>query len=363
MDARNNAVAKAKVYADYTRDTLGNSFKELKETPDFKVNLMRADNKAVADEFKILNKLISGKGVKDINMSALGAWRSGLNSYPKGTQQSVLAGKMAGVYDDWLESHLKNAIKEGDEDLADKIFSANSKYAEFKNKFGTDKYKGQKAVIENILKQDEMTPRAMVNTVFGKSMDGKDYTSQYVKRMLDAMPEGAQQERVRDGFRAGLYQKAFEDSYEPVQDLINIGKLKNNLVKMTKNDAFKEFLSTPEHLQATNALIKDLGKWQTATSDRTIVNLSGTAPVMARIADSFGALPVVRSLSLTRGASDIVSDVAKRGARAQSKQDVQKSLAEFYKAISPEIDNQVNFRFYGAAAGGQTAPNTLTGEQ
>ena len=356
MTKRNNAIAKAKVYADYTRETLGESLKELKSTPDFKVSLLRDENAQLAQDFKILDKLIKPKKVKSVNMSALGAWRSGLNSYKPGTQQSVLARQAAGVYDDWLENHLKLAMKEGDEDLAEQIFKANSRYAEFKNKFGTNAYAGQKKVIEDILTQDEMTPAAMVNSVFGKSMSGKDYTSQYVKRLLDAVPEGARREQVRSGFRTGLYQKAFEDAY--TGDVINLGKFKNNLIKMQKSDAYKQFLSTPEHDQITKQLIEDIGKFQRATQDRTVVNLSGTTPMAARIMQGFGSLPLVRNLSFARGGAEAVADLAKGGARAQSKRQVEKSVTDFYKAVGDQINEQVKFRFGDPVTAGLIVSST-----
>jgi hypothetical protein len=356
MTARNNAISKASVYKDYTKDTLLKSMNNLKKSDDFKVNLMRENMKPIADDFKILSKMVSPKQVKSINMSALGAWRSGLNNYRAGTQESVFAGKMAKVYDQWLDDHLKLAIKEGDDDLADKIFGANKRYAEFKGKYGTDKYKGQKAVIEKILREDEMTPRAMVNTVFGKSLDGKDYTEQYVKRMVDAMPEGAQRVRVQDGFRAGLFQKAFEDSYDDVGDVINLGKFKTNLIKMGKNNAYKKYLATPEHDMMRNSLIEDLGKFQRATSDRSIVNVSGTTPMAARIMQGFGSIPIIRNMPLARGVSEGISNTAKQGAKASDKRAVEKSLADFYKTLSPEIDNNIKFMFPSAPiTGGELA--------
>lgn len=352
MNKRNNAIAKAKVYTDYTKETLGNSLKDLKNTPDFKVSLLRDENAQLAQDFKILGKLLSPK-TKSVNMSALGAWRSGLNSYKQGTQQSVLARQAAKVYDDWLENHLKTALKEGDEDLAEQIFKANSKYAEFKNKFGTNTYAGQKKVIEDILTQDEMTPAAMVNTVFGKSMGGKDYTSQYVKRLLEAVPEGARREQVRQGFRTGLYQKAFEDAYSG--DVINLGKFKNNLIKMQKSDAYKQFLSTPGHDQLTSQLIEDIGRFQRATQDRTVVNLSGTTPLAARIMQGFGSLPLVSNLTIARGGTEIIADIAKGGTRAQSKRQAEKSVTEFYKAVGEQLNDQVKFRFGDPATAGLIA--------
>ena len=190
----------------------------------------------IKEDFTFLEKALSPKA-KDVDMGILGAWRSGLNNYKPGTSEGVMAGKMKAVYDDWLDSQFKFAMKEGDEDLADKIFNANKRYAEFKNQYGTNKFTGQKAVIEKILREDEMTPRAMVNTVFGSGLKGKDYTEQYVRRLIDGATEGAERDRVRDGFRAGLYQRAFDLAFEPTTDTINIGKLKNGLVDMMKSDS------------------------------------------------------------------------------------------------------------------------------
>lgn len=358
MTQRNNAIAKASVYKDYTKETLGGALKELQDTADMKINLMRADNKPVLDDLKIAEKIMNGGKDGAIDMSSLGAWRSGLNSYQRGTQQSVLAGKAGRVYDDWLDSHLKMALKEGDEDLADKIFTANSRYAEFKTKYGTDKHKGQKNVIERILREEEMSPRAMVNAVFGKSMDGKDYTSQYVKRMINSMPEGKQRETVVEGFRAGLMQKSFEDSFDEVTDTINLGKFKNNLLKMKKNDSFRDYLTTPEHSKVIDDLIVDLNKYQKSTSDRSIVNVSGTAPMAARIMQSIGAIPIIRNVSLARGTAEGLASVAKSGTQAKNKRAVEKSVTDFYKTIAPELENiKMDFRtpaFSGGAIGSRT---------
>lgn len=357
MTARNDAIAKTKVYADYTKETLGGALREIKNSPDFKVSLMRGENLPVKQDIVLLEKLMNNKNVKDINMSYLAAWRSGLNTYKKGTQQQVLASKLSNVYDDWLDNHLKNAIKEGDEDLAQKIFSANSRYKEFKTKYGTDSYSGQKNVIERIMREDDMTPRAMVNTVFGKSMDGKDYTEQYVKRMIETMPKGAQRQRVIDGFRAGLYQKAFEQSYDPASDSIKFGKLKDNLIKMKSNPAFRKYLSAPEYDQTTDALIQDLSKYQRATGDKTIVNTSGTAPAFARMVEGIGGIPLIRSIPMVRGVTESIGEIVRKGSQATDKKMAEKSAAEFYKSITPIIDDNIkfNFRTQGAVSGGQTA--------
>ncbi|MAI17148.1 MAG: hypothetical protein CBC71_06310 [Rhodobacteraceae bacterium TMED111] len=350
MTARNDAIAKSSVYADYTRDTLGQALKELKKTPDFKVSLMREGNKEIASDFKIIDKIISADNVKSINMPFLASWRSGLNDYPKGSQQSVLAGKMKAVYDDWLDNHIKFAIKEGDDDLAEKIFSANSKYAEFKNKYGTNKYSGQKKVIENILTQEDMTPRAMVNTVFGANMGGKDYTEQFVKRLVQGVPEGEKRKRVVDGFRAGLFQKAFEGAFDETTDVVKFGKLKTNLLKMKKSDAYRKYLSSPEYDSVMDKLIVDLQKYQTATTDKSIVNLSGTTPMAARLAQSMGAIPLLSGLSLYRGGAESAAALAKMGTKAKNKRSVEKSLADFYKSVAPAIDDQIKFNFSGAGA-------------
>ena len=352
MSARNSALAKGKVYKDYTQDTLIKELDNLKKTDDFKVALLREENAPIANDFKILKKMIAPKNVKDINMSALAAWRSGLNSYKAGTQQGVLAREMAKTYDSWLDDHLKFALKEGDDDLVQKIFNANKKYAEFKNKYGTNAYKGQNKIFENIVTKEELTPRQIVNMTFGSSLKGKDTTLPNVKRMVQSMPEGARRESVKEGFRAGLMQRVFEDAYEESSDAVNFGKLKNNLIKMRDNDAFK-FVTTPDHTKVINDLIGDLAKYQRATSDRTIVNLSGTTPMAARIMQGFGSMPIIKNLPLARGAAESVSGIAKEGAKATNKRQAEKSIAEFYKAIAPEIDNNIKFRFEGAFAGGQ----------
>lgn len=362
MDNRNNAIAKAKVWNKYTKETLGGSLNSLKETPDFKVNLQRAENTPLLQDFKILDKILVGnKKTGTIDMASLGAWRSGLNSYPKGTQQSVLASKMAKQYDAWLDDHLQTAMMQGDSDLVDTILNANKKYAEFKSKYGTNKYDGQKKILEDIFTKKEMTPRKAVNALFGKSLSGNDYTEQYVKRLIDGAGDNSSQ--VKEHLKAGLYQKAFEDSFDDATEIVKLGKLKNNLIKLKNNDAFKKYLSDPEQINTINQVVMDINKFQKATSDRRIT--APSAPMMGRIFQSMGALPVVRNLSLARGSAEALASVAKAGANAKDARIAEKSLAEFYKIVSKELDETVKLRYIGQQAGGMQAaasaqPNETT---
>jgi hypothetical protein len=348
MDARNNAIAKTQVYKDYTKETLGAALKDLKKSDDFVVALQKQDNKPIAEDFKFMEKFINTKDASGLKMSTLAAWRSGLNGYQAGTQQGVLAGKLKNTYDDWLDNLMSTAIKSGDDEIVDKIFTANKSYAAFKNRYGTNKYSGQKKVIENILTQEQMTPRAMVNTIFGKTVDGNDYTEQYVKRMIEAMPNAAKKDQMKQGFQAGLYQRAFENAYNPVDGSIKMGILKNNLLKMIKSPVYKKYIMSDDHIKITSDLIEDIGKYQASTG-RLVT--APSAPMAARIMQSVGAIPLLRNVTPYRGAAEALAEVAKKGAIAKDKRAVEKSLGDFYKYLSSAVDPQIALTIGGSVAG------------
>ena len=358
MNNRNNAIARAKVWNKYTKDTLGGQLSNLKNSPDFKVNLQRADNAPIAQDFKIINKILSGgKKTGAIDMADIGAWRSGLNSYQKGTQQSVLAGKMAKEYDTWLDSHLQDALMEGDSNLVDTIFNANKKYSEFKKKYGTNKFDGQKKILEDIFTQKEMTPRRAVNALFGKSLEGNDYTEQYVRRLIDGAGNDTKKTKVKEHLTAGLYQRAFEDSFDDAAGIVKIGKLKNNLIKLKNNNAFKKHLTNKDQINTINQVVMDINKFQRATSDRSVT--APSAPMMGRLFQGIGGLPLVRNLSLTRGTAELLSSVAKSGAKAKDSRQAEKSLAEFYKIVSNELDTKTAMRYIGQKSGGKLSANEV----
>ena len=339
MDARNEALASSTLYAKATNDTLGTAIKELTESAQFKVGLPKSEG--LAKDLAMFKMLTNPKN-KEIKTEELAAWRTGLNDYVgAGTTESALAKSMRGVYDDWVDNELMFAMKEGDSDLANKIIKANQRYSEFKNKYGTNKRSGQAKALQNLLEQEDMTPRKMVNSVFGSSIKGIDNTEQFVKRLIVGSKEGVERTRVQDGFRAGLYQRAFENALDETGNSIKMGKLKKNLSEMIKGDTYKKHLSTPEHDAVTRALIDDLAKYTRATGDKDITNLSGTAPMAARIMQSIGGLPLVRNITMARGSAELLGGLAKKGANAKSVQQVEKSLAEFYKELAPNIEENI----------------------
>jgi len=340
MEQRNNALAKAKLYSDYTNETLGATVRELKETPDFVVNLPKKGVEGIKDDLAIFDKLTSVKN-GEIKAAELAAWRTGLNNYKPGDPNYSLAKPLKGVYDDWVDNQLQFALKEGDEDLAHKILNANKRYSEFKTKYGTDTRKGQARAVENLLTQEEMTPRKMVNSVFGASLKGNDNTEQFVKRLIQGSKEGAERQKVAESFRAGLYQRAFESAFDETNEFIKIGKLINNLIEMQKSDSYRKYLSTPEHDKVTKSLIEDLGKYQFATTNKDIVNLSGTAPMMTRIMQATGSMPIVRNIALARGSAEAIARLAETGSKAGSRRQVEKSIAEFYNELSPNIERSI----------------------
>jgi hypothetical protein len=317
IKSRNDAIAKSKVYREYTRDTLGRSMDDLQQTPDFKVALPKDSMKPIREDIKVLNEITKkavkdGKFQKPIDFAELQAWRAGLNSYKPGTQEGALAGQMKNTYDDWLDNIARTAFKNGDDDVVEQIFKANKNYAQFKNKFGTNKYKGQNSLIEDIMQKDELTPDNLVNMAFGATLKGKSNTKQNVKRMLDVMPEGAKRDVLRQDLKAGLIKRAFENA-EKKGDL-NIGKLQNELINLKGNRAFKDLLATADDLSTVDGLIMDLGKFIDANSRKDVYSPSGGAVYrgLERLLDLTGM-----STSMVGGR--IVTEPLKMGVKSAAK--------------------------------------------
>lgn len=354
MTERNKAIANSKIYSDYTQETLGTTMKALKKTPDFAVNLGKSAMKPIKDEFKTLKKVVEGKDINAINFSFLQSWRSGLNNYRAGTQEGVLSGKMARVYDDWLDGITTQAIKEGDENLVDKIYKANRSYRGFATKYGTNKYKGQANVLERIVKQDELTPDQLVNMTFGKTLGGVSTTNQTVKRLMSAMPEGAKRETIKQDFKAGLIHRALERSYRG--EKVSIATLGKNIDTLLKNRSFTENLASADDITTLKGVVSDINKYVAATTRRDVVSPSGGA-VLRGLEGMLNSLGAVTGVVGGRVITEPARMMVREGKKAPERRLVEESLKQYGDVLSKTVKDR--YKYYGSAIGGIAAADVL----
>lgn len=353
MKARNDKLARAKVYKDYTKNTLGKSVNDLKADPGFKVNLPKESMKPIREEFETLSRIMGEKG-KGLNLADLQAWRAGLNNYRPGTQEGVMARQMAKSYDDWLKGITRSAFKEGDDDTVEALLKANKDYAGFKGRFGTDKYKGQASIIEDIVTKDELTPDHLVNMTFGKTLKGTNRTTQSVKRMVEAIPEGPKRQALRADLKGGLVMRAFEGAEKAGS--VSPAKLRTNLINLKGHRAFRDYLATPEDMSGLNSLINDLGKYVEATSRRDVYSPSGPAVLrgLENILNGFG---LVTSPMGGRAITEPIKAAVKQGKLGPDKTLVEKSLQEFSDNLIQA--GKSSYALYGGAGAGVAGANLV----
>lgn len=357
MKARNDAIAKTSVYKDYAQNTLGRQVDDLAKTPDFQVALMRADNAPIKDDIKILKSILNQDSATGVNFKFLQSWRAGLNDYYGKGQQGALASQLSKTYDDWLDNvALSDAIKAGDEDIAQKIFNANKEYSKFKSLYGTDRYAGQNKAIENILTQEELTPVQAVNTLFGKNIQGNAYTAQNLRRLLRGLQGSPKEEAVKQNFRSGLIMRAYEDAQKTGS--FKLGQFKNNLIKLKNSEAYKMNLATPEHNAVMEGLINDLGKVVDAQSRRDVYSPSAPAAIryLSSIFDKAGyVLPSARAVA--SGLEGAGKAAGSRPAKKTVEKSLQQVLNEAQKVMSD------NAAIYGSMSGGTGLSLGIQGEQ
>lgn len=356
MNARNDALSKTSVYKDYVKETLGDQLKELKKLPDFDIALQKSTSAPIKEEFKILDNVLKTKSATGVNMKFLNAWRAGLNNYKPGTEEGVLASKMKNVYDNWLDNiALSDAIKAGDEDIAEKIFTANKSYSKFKSLYGTNKYAGQNSAIEKILTQEELTPMQAVNALFGKSINGNNYTAQNLKRLLKGVEGSAKETAVKNNLRAGLIARVYEDSTK--RGDLSLSQLKNNLIKLRRSEAYKMNLSAPEYDTIIDGLITDLGKVVDSQSRRDVYSPSAPA-VMRGLAGLFDKAGYV--LPSARAVAQGVDVAGKAATKRPQGKVLEKSIQELLDEATNVMSRERGI--YGTIAGG-VAPQPLFNQE
>lgn len=338
MQERNLLIDAAKLDPELTKKSLGAKMKLEISKPDFSlVYKQKTAGAPLRERMKSLADVLNNPSKGKINFNSLQAWRADIGAFArnaKGSQEGVMAGRLASAYDDWLDKRLTNALTTGQDDLAEKIFKANAKYVDFKKRYGTNRYTGQSPILEKILKEEELTPRQLVNTIFGKNISSKDQTGQVINRMMSSLPKNKKIE-FQSKVRSGMLLRAFEDSLTNDGERLILQKLGTQLRRLSKNDAFKS-VSAPEYNKTIESLIKDINDYVSATTRRDVVNVSGTAPFAIRFIQKTGSLTGMNFIT------EPLSGAVKSGMQAPSRRQVEKSLKDFAVELNKKVNNPSN---------------------
>lgn len=343
MNERNAKIAEAKIFRQYTNQTLGEKVKSVINDPQSQVFMSTPDAAGIKSRIKYLNNLIKedpeGKFQKPIEMAKLQGWSSDMGAYAranKGKPESVIANRLVEQYNDWLQNITKSAFKDMDDSVVDSILKANQNYASFKKMFGTDKYRGQSKIIENIIKQDELTPRQLVNTVFGSGVGGKDVSGQVVGRMIKAMPE-KRAEQMKTDFRAGLLMRAYEKS-RTADGNIKLGNFSSAINQLRQNDVYKTHLMDKTYDDALKNLSSDINAYVRALNDPTVRSTSGTGGAVGRMMKKVLDNPAISRL--TAGTSTQLEKFLNEAANATKRSDVRKIEREFFGQLYDAINSR-----------------------
>lgn len=362
MDVRNDKIANSQLYRTYTRDTLAKQIDELTKTPDFQVGLRREENAGLLKDIQMLGKGIGKKGAADnkpVNFANLQAWRSGLNNYKPGTQAGTLASKVAKEYDNWLDNITAEAFKAGDTDTVDAIMKANKNYREYKGKYGTNAYKGQSQILENVLKKTEMEKGQMINAVFGSGLSFNNNTSQVVGRMIKAMPERARPQ-IAEEIRSGLLLRAYQNSFNG--QALEPGKLLTNLKKIRSSEVYKNHLSGPDFNTALDGLINDMSLVQKIKGDKTITSVSGTGGALGRRLNAVSKLYTMAVPAPAQAALQPLAAALDRAAKSKNISSIRAAEKQFFDSAQSVLEGNKKIWYNPAVQGATAATLTQEGE-
>lgn len=355
IEKRNDALGRASVYKKYAQETLGKDVDDLLATPEIKASVaMLGPDNAINRSVGYLKKLTSEGDQKAINFAEVAAWRKSLNNLPPASTEYQIGKQLSAKYDNWLENISKQALINADDDIVDKIFKANANYREFKTKYGTDKYRGQAKIIEDIVTKSELSPLELSNAIMGAGVKGRTNSAQIVKRMIDIMPEAKRPEMIAD-LRRGLILRAAENAYSKggADGKMSLSTFRNELRQLKSNEAYNKYLKDPEFDKTVNGLASDITKFLEAQSRKDVYSPSGGA--VARSADKIlGAIGVLTTPIGSKLVFDPVRAGIKAGAEEASirptRKAFQQSLDEFMKEVMEK--NLDSRRIYGAATSG-----------
>ncbi|GEM_PF-1871873 len=358
MNARNDAIGRSKVYKGYTQSTLLKDVQEITTDPEFSASMaMAGDENAIKKSLVFLNDILKKDG-DSIRFADLAGWRSALGKINPASPEYQISKPIRAAYDNWLENINRNAIKAGDDELVDKIFKANKAYKDFKETFGTNKFRGQSKILEDILQKDELTPYQLKSMIMGASSKGKATSGQVVKRLINTLPE-ARQEAFKTDLRKGLFASVLEDSTDEMGN-IKLGKLKSELVKLKKNEAFHRYLANGQMKQDLNELTFNLEKYIKAQSRKDVY--APSAPAVARYASAIlqklSMIPTGAGNLILRPAAGAIDSGAENLTRTKGKKILfEQSLKDIKDKLINESKSTA--KIYGASAGGVGAAGTV----
>lgn len=361
MNKRNDALGRASIYKDYTKETLGKDVDELLATPDIKASVaMLGPDNQINNSVNYLKKLTDGPD-KAVNFAEVSAWRKSLNNLDPSKPEYQIGKQLSAKYDDWLENINKQALINADDDIVDKIFKANSNYREFKQKYGTDKYRGQAKAIEDIIQKTELSSLELSNTIMGANVKGRGNSAQIVKRMIEIVPEKKRPEMI-DDLRRGLVMRAAENAYSKAdaKGNMSLGTFRNELRKLKSNEAYNQYLKDPEFDKTIEGLASDITKYLEAQSRKDVYSPSGGA--VARAADKI--LAGLGVMTYPAG-GNLVTNAARAAVRKGSEEaGIRPTRKAFQQSIDEFMDgvrqNSIDARkVYGAAASGAVSSQPL----
>lgn len=363
MKIRNDKIATAKIYKDYTNKTLVPKISSAVDAdPQLSVFMKTKEAAPIKEYQKILSQITKpangGKFSKPLDFKELQGWSATVSQFGRenaGKQSGIAANKMVGAYNDWLDSITKEAFKSGDDDLVQSIFEANRNYSAFKNKYGTNRRVGESKILQDIVEKEALTPRQIVNMTFGKGVTGKDASSQVISRMLEGVDD-VTRSSIQNDFRAGLVMRAYQQSLRP-DGTVGLQKLATKIKDITKNDLYKTHLSDPQYDTALQGLAKDLGAYTKALNSPEVRSTSGTGGVLGRAFSKILENPVMARA--TGGASEKLNGMAQFMLKTGDRSKIRKMEKEFFNELDSAI-NSTPKRYVspqiGATAGTMTQP-------
>lgn len=344
MKIRNDKIANAKIYKDYTHQTLTKGVDDLLQSSDNAIFAQTTAAKPILEYKQILDNITAPKDTKfarPLNFDSLQGWSASVSKFARDAkqggreQEAAIANQMAGKYNDWLDNITKEAFKSGDDDLVDSIFKANRNYVDFKKTFGTNRAAGESKILEDILKKDALTPDQIVGMTFGKSASGKDTTNQLVGRMLKSVPEDMKPQMVND-FRAGLIMRSYKDSLN-ADGSLKMGTFANKLRDVHQSPVYKTHLSDPQYDAAMKGLYTDITSYVRALNDPTVRSTSGTGGAISRLLTKLLDNPVVSRG--TAGVSTRLNELAQSAAKAGSRSELREIEKQFFQGLDEAINS------------------------
>lgn len=371
MNIRNQKIADAKIYKEYTHNTLNKGIDDVLKSPDNAIFTQTTAAKPILEYKAILDGITKPKDTKftsPLSFDRLQGWSASVSKFARDAkqagrdQEAAVANQMVGKYNDWLDNITKEAFKSGDDDLVKSIFDANRNYVSFKKTFGTNRAAGESKIIEDVLKKDALTPDQLVNMVFGKNALGKDTTNQNMGRMLKAVSDDVRPQMIND-FRSGIVMRAYKSALNP-DGSIKMGTFANKLRDVYESPAYKAHLSDPVYDGAIKGLAQDITSYVRATSDPLVRSTSGTGGAVSRLLTKILDNPLMSRGTV--GLSTQLNEIAQKATKVKSRAQIREIEKEFFGELEKALSKPVNYIKLGGVAGGAATGEplriTITGD-